>query len=56
MTTTVIKNFVIKAGLDPVQFAFHSLKKGSITQLNTNGIEREEANTRENYARESVMV
>ena len=56
MVAKVIKEFVEKAGLSPREYAFHSLRKGCITQLNAFGVELEEANARGNYARTSVMV
>jgi hypothetical protein len=56
MVAKVIKEFVERAGLNPKEYAFHSLRKGCITQLNAFGVGLEEANARGNYARASVMV
>ncbi len=56
MVTNVLKEFVEEAGLDPAEFAFHSLRSGSVTQMNARGIGREEANDRGNYAKKSIMV
>jgi hypothetical protein len=56
MITKAIKEMVLRAGMDPGQFAFHSVRKAAITQLKAHGIVREEANARGNYSRDSVMV
>ena len=56
MVTNVLKEFVEKAGLDPSEFAFHSLRSGSVTQMNAHGLGWEEANARGNYAKKSIMV
>jgi hypothetical protein len=56
MVTNVLKEILEEAGLDPAEFAFHSLRRGSVTQMNAHGIGREEANARNNYAKKSIMV
>jgi hypothetical protein len=56
MITEVIKKYVREAGLDPVEFSIHSLRKGCVRQMNADGIEKEETNARGNYAKESIMV
>jgi hypothetical protein len=56
MVNDTIKGFVRAAGLDPKGFALHSLRKGCVTQLKAYGVEREEANARGNYAKDSIMV
>jgi hypothetical protein len=56
LVASTIKTYVASAGLDPVEFTSHSLRKGCVTQLNAHGIAREEANARGNYSKSSVMV
>jgi hypothetical protein len=56
MVSKVIKQFVGRAGLNPKEYAFHSLRKGCVTQMNAFGVGIEETNARGNYARESIMV
>jgi hypothetical protein len=56
MVAVVIKKYIADAGLDPDEFSIHSLRKGCITQLNADGIGREEANARGNYAKDSTLV
>lgn len=56
MVTKVLKEFLLRVELDPKEFAFQSLKKSAVTQLNTHGVEREEAKARGNYFRSLAMV
>jgi hypothetical protein len=56
MVVKVLKALVKEAGLDPNEFALHSLRKGCATQLQAHGIQLEEANARGNWAQGSTLV
>jgi hypothetical protein len=56
MMATLVKDTAQGLGLDEKEFANHSLRKGTVTQMNASGCRREETNARGNYSRESVLV
>jgi hypothetical protein len=55
MVSGAIKETIALEGLDPAKFAFHSLRKASVTQMNALGVSKEDVNNRGNYAAESKV-
>ena len=56
MLATVIKGAAVAMGMDPREYANHSLRKGAVTQMNAYGCSREETKARGNYSKESILV
>ncbi len=54
--TEALKAEVMRQGLDPTLFSFHSLRKGAVTLMKALGVAREETLARGNYSRASVMI
>ena len=53
---TAVKEGVVRAGLDPDLFSFHSLRKGAITLMNAKGVPKEQILDRGNYSASSTVM
>jgi hypothetical protein len=54
--TEALKAEVVRQGLEPTLFSFHSLRKGAVTLMKALGVSREETLARGNYSRASAMI
>ncbi len=53
---SLVKEGVVRAGLDPDLFSFHSLRKGAITLMNAKGVPKEQILDRGNYSASSTVM
>lgn len=56
MAREALKAGVVRAGLDPNLFSFHSLRKGGLTHMSAKGVPKDQALDRGNYAAGSVIM